>query len=104
MLARLSHLEWWLLDLVDEWGVAIHDTAHGNYGVNKRYYKYSPEDLFEAFCRLTAEGWIQGGFHSVKEPLTPEKIRFELYRPAIIYEAGAYVPVDPPELYYCLTE
>lgn len=102
MTFRLSHIEFWLLDLVQEWGDSINGTANGNYGNNKKFYPYSISELAEAYERLSAEGWIIG-YGVQRNPkdltLTREQIRFELMRDDIKQDT----PSNSPEIFYRLT-
>jgi hypothetical protein len=100
MAARLNHVEWWLLDLVEDASVPLAETVNGDYGVNKKFYPYSREVLFEAFCHLASEGWIRGGsIHEPPSPLSRDSIQLELRRPVV---AGG--PADRLALSYSLTE
>jgi hypothetical protein len=106
---RLSHAEYWILDLVHEYGEAVHFLGNGHYGNNKRYFEYGVEELREAVGRLAQEGWIVGyfsGLGAVKDiMLTPELIERELLRRDIDY--GSWTPEkpepDPPLVYYKMT-
>jgi hypothetical protein len=105
MSIKLSHAEYWILDMVDEIGEAIHYLANGHYGNNKRYFEYTVEELFEALKRLVDEGWIYGYTNCGNIQLTTKLLEHELRRTDIDY--GSYTPEkpepNPPLIFYRLT-
>jgi hypothetical protein len=102
-LVRLNHAEFWILDMVEEYSEGIHWLVNGDYGNNKRFYRYSRGQLFDAFERLVRDRWIVGlGMGGKRVELTRELVKRELGRPRVSNWAGEAEP-DPPVVFYCLT-
>ncbi len=106
---RLSHAEYWILDLVDEHGEALHFLGNGHYGNNKRYFQYGEEELTEAVGRLAAEGWIAGyvgeGGKESACTLTRELITCELRRRDVKegLRSAERLMLNLPLVYYRMT-